>query len=266
MKREYKEGSKRRTAMIKQLLTGLWIFLAALFIPSASLANDVSIPQTVPTNTVSIPVVQPLPAVTSAVRIMRNEVCPPVPLPSDPWPAQMVSLVGGCQTTSKQQALYADIKGLPIANSRNFNQLVATGQLVKLEGSNIQMKSDKVIAYVLPSTKTVVLQLAHDFGQAGCGTLGISDALRLDDRSKPDNASPDSVHTRGMAVDVRVNGLSADCKSWLQTYLLDQETAQVVDATEEILKPHMHVVVPVENIPTSIHLATQSESPSDQSN
>ena len=218
--------------MKKKLISGLLV-LAALLIPSLSFANSVPLApvESQPINSVSVPVIQPLPVDDKVPEL---------------WLTGRVSLVGGEVSSSKQQAVYADTNGVPRATSSNFDELVKSGQLVKLEGPNIKLKSDKVIPYVLPSTKVFVLQLAYDFGQAGCGTLGISEALRLDDRRKPKNASPDSVHTRGMAVDIRTKYIPAECADWIRSYVIQKETEGKVDGTQEWKPERLHIVVPLQ--------------------
>jgi hypothetical protein len=227
--------------MIKKLLNGLLV-LTALLIPSFSFANSMSeVPgENLPISVVSIPVVQSLPV---------DDKTPGL------WLTGRVSLIGGEVSSSKQQYLYAEQKRVPIITRNNFDELVESGDLVRLEGPNIQLGSDKVTPYVLPSSKNFVLQLAYEFGQQGCGRLVVLDALRIVGDKMPEAASFFSVHLRGMAVDIRVRDIGERCETWMNTYLLENEAAGKVDATrehwkvvrgEKVPNPHFHLVVPLE--------------------
>ncbi len=228
--------------MTKQLFNGL-CFLTALFIPQLAVAQETLPPY-------NIEAVLTPSAVVETVEVIPTQ---PVPVETkDVWMDGRASLTGGLTTTSQQQFEYARRSGLIVVTSSNLQALIASGYLEKIEGPNIRIKSNKVIPYVLPSTKAFVLKLAYDFGRAGCGALVVTSALRLADGPMPKHASPYSVHPTGMAVDSRVSGLSEPCRSWITAYLLNQESAKVVDATEELVSPHFHTVVPPH---TETHLA-----------
>jgi hypothetical protein len=221
--------------MIKKLLARLLI-LAALFIPQLSVAEE-----TLPS--VSIEVVQQLP------------VLPVGPSPFWEGLDGRASLVGGEITTSRGQFDYAQRMAVPVITTDNKHVNITAGQLVLLEGPNLRMKSSDVIPYVRPETKNFIVRLAFDYGQAGCGQLVITSALRVMGSKMPSAASIYSVHTRGMAADVKVNGISEHCEAWLNDYLLAREAEMVIDATREHWKmvrgrkvpnPHFHIVaVPV---------------------
>jgi hypothetical protein len=206
-----------------------------------------------PTETVSVPIVQPPPAATPVTRLIRGETCPPLPTADQPWPALVASLVGGCQTTSEQQFRYAVARQVPFLNTEaEYPAHVASGRLVRLEGPFVHVLARR--PYVLPSTAAFVNELATAYHSFGCGRLIIRDAFRLT-TERPSNGSLYSVHPAGMAVDIRVNGIDEQCESWLTTYFLAKEAEGVVDATREYWKmvrrqrvsnPHFHIVVPPE--------------------
>lgn len=227
--------------MTKRLINGLLV-LAALLTSTVSQANsEPIIPETVePISTVSVPVIQPLPVDDKTPEL---------------WLTGRASLVGGEVSSSEQQFKYAEQSGVVIITSDNFDGLVRSGDLVRLEGPNIRLRSARVIPYVIPSTRDFVLQLAYDFGQQGCGELVVNDALRVAGSIMPSAASSFSVHPRGMAVDIRVNGISERCETWMNTYLMENEAEGKVDATREHWKvvrgqrvpnPHFHLVVPLQ--------------------
>ncbi|HEY4216515.1 MAG TPA: DUF5715 family protein [Gemmatimonadaceae bacterium] len=94
--------------------------------------------------------------------------------------------------------------------------------------------------FVLPNTKRFADSLAKAYHD-GCGErLAVTSGARPVDE-QPRNASPESVHPTGMAVDLHKPG--GKCLSWLRTNLLALENSHVVEATEEHHPAHFHVAV-----------------------
>jgi hypothetical protein len=229
--------------MTKVLFKTLLVF-AALFISVPVQADNITTVSSIPTETVSIPIVQPLPAVTPTIRTKRGEVCPPVPAPTDPWPADAVSLVGGCQTTSEQQLQYAKGQQLTLVSTvAQYQERIANGYFVPLEGPYLLVLADR--PYALPSTVKFIAEMSVAYNAAGCGKLVVRDALRLTSEQPP-NGSPHSVHPAGMAVDIRTKYIPSVCADWLLSYVRLKESAGKVDATHELRPEHLHVVVPIE--------------------
>jgi len=231
--------------MIKKLFNGLCTFLAALLISYPAFADE--IPQT---------------------QLSEPMVATPV-APPPFWEGLdgRASLVGGQYTTSRQQYDFAKGQGREFFNSETYQQKIASGELVKLEGPNIRIvvkHKNPTIPYVLVGTRDFIVSLSNDRALAGCGPTIVTDALRLLDRAVPSNASMFSLHYAGMAVDLRVTDLSPECESWMNTYLLDKEAKMVVDATREHWKMvdgikvpnhHFHLVVPSTQAPQTVQLA-----------
>jgi hypothetical protein len=94
--------------------------------------------------------------------------------------------------------------------------------------------------FVLPNTKRFADSLAKAY-HAGCGErLEVTSGARpLDEQ--PRNASPESVHPTGMAIDIHKP--SGACLKWLRTSLLALEDQHVIEATEERHPVHFHVAV-----------------------
>ena len=230
--------------MTQRLFNGLLV-LAALFIAFPAQADSTSSAVgVVPIDTVSIPVIQQLPPVNPSPRIKRGEVCPPTPTPSDPWPADEVSLVGGCQTTSEQQMQYAKGRQIPLMTTvAQYEERKATGHFVPFEGPYLLVLAKR--PYALPSTVAFVTQMSVAYNAAGCGKLVVRDALRLT-TERPKNGSIHSVHPAGMAIDIRVKYIKSECADWLRSYFRLKEAAGKVDGTHELEPEHLHVVVPIE--------------------
>ena len=189
---------------------------------------------------------------------------PPPPPPAFVWLTGQASLVGGLYTSSEVQHNYAQLKQLSFLQTEaDYYNRIQSGNLVLLQGPYIYSIARR--PYVLPSTYRFVERLSVEYSTAGCGRLTITSASRLVSE-RPRNGSVFSVHPAGMAVDVRVNGISIDCETWLNAYLLEKEMIGEVDATREYRPPHYHLVVPVEPIVPTMHMAQVSTSQSDQSN
>ena len=233
--------------MNKVLFVGLSV-LAALFISHSAFAGDTPQAATLPA-TVSFPVVQVLPYTTPTMRIVRDEVCPPVPNATDLWPAQVVSLVGGCQTTSEQQLQYALDHQLPrMTTEAEYQSRVDSGYFVRLEGPFLDVRARR--PYALPTTVAFLIRMSQAYSAAGCGQLIIMDALRLT-TERPVNGSVYSVHPTGMAVDIRTKYIPIECADWLRAYVSQKEAAGEVDGTQELRPEHLHVVVVPLQLPES---------------
>jgi nucleoid-associated protein YgaU len=94
--------------------------------------------------------------------------------------------------------------------------------------------------YVQPQTRTFLLRLGAQY-RAACGErLVVTSAARPATR-QPANATRNSVHPTGMAVDLRKP--KGGCLRWLRSTLLELEGAGLIEATEEYGPPHFHVAV-----------------------
>ena len=235
--------------MIKSLFIELPV-LAALLISSPSVAMSDSPPALLQPEMISIPVLPPAPPVVPPVRIKRGEICPPIPKAYDPWPARVVSLVGGCQTTSEQQHHYAQKMQLPLMTTEaQYKERIASGYYVPFEGPYLHILAKR--PYALPSTVAFINEMAKEYQTTGCGKLIVRGALRLT-TERPPNGSIHSVHPAGMAVDIRTNHIPPVCAEWLRTYLKQKEALGEVDGTHELKPEHLHVVVPVQSTPPPI--------------
>jgi hypothetical protein len=94
--------------------------------------------------------------------------------------------------------------------------------------------------FVLPNTRRFTDSLATEFHSACGERLVVTSGVRPLDK-QPRNASPQSVHPTGMAVDFRKP--RDKCLAWLRTSLTKLEAEGVVEATEERFPAHFHVAV-----------------------
>lgn len=119
-------------------------------------------------------------------------------------------------------------------------EAAASGALVMLSITEDLTLDKAAYPFVLPNTKRFTDSLAAAY-HAGCGErLEVTSGVRPIDE-QPRNASPESVHPTGMAIDVHRS--SGKCLSWLRANLLMLEGRHVIEATEEKHPPHFHVAV-----------------------
>lgn len=216
--------------MIKLLFNGLLV-LAALLIPSLSFANSVPLApvESQPINSVSVPVIQPLPVDDKVPEL---------------WLTGRVSLVGGEVSSSKQQYHYALELKLPfMATESEYQAQIGSGYFIRLESPFMEVHAKR--PYALPSTVFFVTEMAREYYVFGCGLLVVKDALRLIGE-RPRNGSLNSVHPAGMAVDIRTKYIPAECADWLRSYVIQKETEGKVDGTQEWKPEHLHIVVPLQ--------------------
>jgi LysM repeat protein len=130
---------------------------------------------------------------------------------------------------------------VPPWNVRIRKQFVAEGHLVRVEPGQHFDLHDVSHPYARPAIKTFIDRLSAQY-HAACGEkLTVTSLTRPIDK-QPANASSDSVHPTGMAVDLRVPS-KQNCRSWLERTLLSLEGTGVLDVTRERRPAHYHVAV-----------------------
>ncbi len=130
---------------------------------------------------------------------------------------------------------------LAFLKTRDDVYAAAASGALSLITINDDLTLDKAaFPFVLPNTKRFADSLAKAY-HAGCGErLAVTSGARpLDEQ--PRNASPESVHPTGMAIDLHKP--SGACLKWLRTNLLALENQHVIEATEERHPAHFHVAV-----------------------
>ncbi len=128
-----------------------------------------------------------------------------------------------------------------LRTSQAVKQFVAEGHLVRIEPSQHFDLHDVSHPYARPAIKTFIDRFSAQY-HAACGEkLTVTSLTRPIDK-QPSNASSDSVHPTGMAIDLRVPSKQS-CRSWLERTLLSLEGTGVLDVTRERRPAHYHVAV-----------------------
>jgi uncharacterized protein YcbK (DUF882 family) len=138
-----------------------------------------------------------------------------------------------------------------------INDLKKKKVLVKLEsGDELKFDSKQVKKenrYCLGRVKNFLGDMSEEFYEEFENPIVITSLSRSAEyqkklRKKNGNASQifegsGSAHSAGAAVDIKKRGLSARELKWIRNYLLEQEEAGLVEATEEYIQPNFHVMV-----------------------
>jgi hypothetical protein len=128
-----------------------------------------------------------------------------------------------------------------LATPAQVHRFVEVGYLVRVKASATVQLHDVSYPYARPQVRLFVERLAAQYRRA-CGEPLVVTSLTRPLSDQPDNASSQSVHPTGMAVDIRRSDRPA-CRSWLERVLLDLEAHALLEATRETQPAHYHVAV-----------------------
>jgi hypothetical protein len=127
-----------------------------------------------------------------------------------------------------------------LRTSKSIYESVRDGELVLIP-ITMDMTLDRVTyPFVLPRTRDVLNVFAKKYHQA-CGERLVVTSAARPRTEQPRNASPQSVHPTGMAIDFRKP--SGACLTYMRGELVALEKLGIVEATEERHPVHFHVAV-----------------------
>ena len=128
-----------------------------------------------------------------------------------------------------------------LRESSQVQRFVDAGLLVRVRNREDYVLKDVSFPFTRPEVKLFVERLSGQYRRA-CGEQLVVTSLTRPRSHQPRNASPDSVHPTGMALDLRRPRNSA-CRRWIEDTLLYLEGQMILDATLERGPPHYHVAV-----------------------
>jgi len=128
-----------------------------------------------------------------------------------------------------------------LKTSSQVRKFVDLGLLVRVPGNPDYELAGVSYPYARPEVKLFLERLARQFRAATGQKLVVTSLTRPLTR-QPRNASDQSVHTTGMAIDLR-RPRARNARKWLERTLLSLENANVLEATHERHPPHYHVAV-----------------------
>ena len=127
-----------------------------------------------------------------------------------------------------------------LQTSEELRQFVKDGRLVAIpQTANVQLAGVSY-PYARPALRIFVQRLGSQY-RANCGQPLVVTSLTRPVSEQPRNASDESVHPAGMAVDLRIG--TGACRKWLEKQLLAMEKRGVIEATKERHPAHFHVAV-----------------------
>jgi LysM repeat protein len=159
---------------------------------------------------------------------------------SNALPAAAQSLRGSQASVQKMytRAVLNDLEFL--RTSKSVYESVRDKELV-LVPITMDMTLERVsYPFVIKRTLDVVTVFAQKY-RAACGERLVITSAARPRANQPRNASPQSVHPTGMAIDFRKP--PEPCLSFMRNELLALERQGILEATEERRPPHFHVAV-----------------------
>ncbi len=158
-----------------------------------------------------------------------------------PLSAGAASLSGSKASLRKQRAEAEDHDFTYLKNTSHLQRFVRAGLLVRLEGNANYELHEVSYPYARPEVEMFINRLSAQY-HALCGERLIVTSLTRPLSAQPWNASDESVHPTGMAIDLRRSNKRA-CRSWIERVLLTLEKEEVLEATKERRPPHYHVAI-----------------------
>ena len=128
-----------------------------------------------------------------------------------------------------------------LRTSRDVGRFVESGYLVPITGNSNYELAGVSFPYARAQVRTFVQRISAQY-RAACGERLVVTSLTRPQSRQPRNASSQSVHPTGMAIDLRVSDRRS-CREWLESTLLSLERRGVLDATREYRPPHYHIAL-----------------------
>ena len=156
-------------------------------------------------------------------------------------PAQAQTLRGSRASVSRQNHVAKAHDYTFLRTSSDVSRFVNRGYLVPVTGNSNYELAGVSFPYARPQVRIFVQRLSAQY-RAACGERLVVTSLTRPQSRQPRNASSQSVHPTGMAIDLRISDRRS-CRSWLEETLLSLERRGVLDATRERRPPHYHIAL-----------------------
>lgn len=156
-------------------------------------------------------------------------------------PAAAQSLRGSERSMDRQHNVALDRDYTFVRSTPQLKRFVSLGLLVRIPESAHVTLHGVSYPYARPPVRTFVARLGAQY-HAACGEPMVVTSLTRPEDRQPRNASDESVHPAGMAVDLRASN-NQRCRTWLARVLLSLEKQGVIEATREHRPSHYHIAV-----------------------
>jgi hypothetical protein len=151
------------------------------------------------------------------------------------------TLRGSQSSLNRQNRMAREHNYSYLRNSDQVYRFVNEGYLVPVRGNRDFELHAVSFPYARPEVELFVRRLGTQYRQA-CGEKLVVTSLTRPQNRQPRNASEQSVHPTGMALDLRLPRDSR-CRAWLEDVLLNLERAGLLEATRERRPAHYHVAL-----------------------
>lgn len=156
-------------------------------------------------------------------------------------PVQAQSLRGSPRSLDRQNRIAREHDYTFLRDGRQVDRFVSAGYLVPIRGNRDYELHAVSFPYARPEVELFVRRLAGQYRSA-CGEKLVVTSLTRPRNSQPRNASEQSVHPTGMALDLRLSN-DRRCRSWIEGVLTSLERAGILEATRERYPAHYHVAL-----------------------
>ena len=156
-------------------------------------------------------------------------------------PAEAQTLRGSRASMIRQNNVAKAHEYTFLRTTTDVNRFVDRGYLVPITGNSNYELAGVSFPYARAQVRTFVQRLSAQY-RAACGERLVVTSLTRPQSRQPRNASSQSVHPTGMAIDLRVSDRRS-CREWLEETLLGLERRGVLDATREYRPPHYHIAL-----------------------
>jgi hypothetical protein len=156
-------------------------------------------------------------------------------------PVSSQSLRGSVASVERQYRAAQDHDFTFLRSPNQIRRFVEAGYLVEVPGNDNYKLIRVSYPYARPEAKLFIERLSAQY-RAACGEPLVVTSLTRPQSEQPRNASTQSVHPTGMAIDIR-RSRQRSCRVWLEDLLISLERQGVLEATRERWPAHYHVAV-----------------------
>jgi LysM repeat protein len=155
--------------------------------------------------------------------------------------AALQTLRGSSESMARQNAVANEHDYTFLRTSSDVRRFTDLGLLEPLRGNGHYELAAVSHPVARPAVRTFIERLSAQYVSA-CGEKLVVTSLTRPTAGQPRNASDQSVHPAGMAVDLRISNKSK-CRSWLERTLLSLEKTGLLDVTRERRPAHYHIAI-----------------------
>lgn len=128
-----------------------------------------------------------------------------------------------------------------LRDSAQVQRFLDSGLLVPVRANDNYTLKEVSFPVTRPAVKLFIERLSSQY-RRGCGERLVVTSLTRPLANQPNNASNQSVHPTGMALDLR-RPFPGPCRDWLEDTLLYLEGQKVLEVTREYRPSHYHVAL-----------------------